>query len=278
MKINKIIMIFLVILAVSACDIIEKPYTKNTEVIPDDTISRKVLIEDFTGFQCGNCPEASHKSELIVEQFKGRVIPIALHAGPLAIPTPIQKYEFRTAETKELAQYYSLSSTPYGLVNRTSYNKQTLLSPDSWGGAAVEQLNKPADVKITPSVEYDESTREISLDVTLKYYKNSNPNHFLAVYIVEDSIIQFQRDDRKFPEVEVFDFVHMNVMRGSFTGTWGFQVSSGEITAGAEKVFPMAFTIPQNKDWKPKDLSLVIFVHNNETKEILQVEEIKLMK
>lgn len=276
-KINSVIAILIFAIIFSACDIVEPPYREDGPIEPSDTTKKKVLLEDFTGFRCGNCPEATHVAELIEKQFPDRVILIALHAGPLAVPTPIRRYDFRTPETNELANFYGLIATPYGMVNRRQYAGQTLLAPTAWGGYVSEQLNTDADLKIYMDGSYNSANSEISLNLQLEYLRSGNVNHFVAVYILEDSVVQYQQDDRQ-PAIHITDFVHNHVMRGSFNGTWGVQVSDSPISAGSKFNIPYTYKIPSGKDWRPEKLSLVAFVHDNTTKEVLQVEKIKILK
>jgi hypothetical protein len=278
MKNINIIWAILLFVIISACDIVEPPYRKGGEITPVDTTKRKVLLEDFTGFRCGNCPEATHVAELISEQFPGRVIVLANHAGPLALPTPNRRYDFRTPETIELANFYGLIATPYGTVNRKQYAGQQLLAPTAWGGYVAEQLNIDADIKITLEAGFNSSSSEITLNAKLDYLKQGNTNHFVAVYIMEDSIVQYQQDDRKHPNVHIPDYVHNHVMRGAFNGTWGVPVSGAPVSAGSSIDLPYTYKIPVEKDWRPEKLSLVVFVHDNTTKEVLQVEKIKLIE
>lgn len=279
MKILNILIALVFVYVFVACDIVEPPYTKNNNQNPVDTTKRNVLIEDFTGFRCGNCPEASHVAEQVADLYKGKVFSIALHAGPLSIPTPVRKYDFRTPETKELAEYYGLVATPYGMVNRRKYNDQTLQAPSAWSGYATETLQLEAILKISlNNVAYNQNNKQISLDIKLDYLKNSEISHFVAVYIVEDSIVNYQQDDRQFPNVHIVNFVHNHVMRGSFSGTWGTPVSQAVISAGSSVNLPHSYTIPAEKDWRPEKLSLIVFVQNNDTKEILQVEKVALFK
>lgn len=276
MKTLNIWLIIFLIVAIASCDIVEPPYRKGGSTEPVDTTKRKVLLEDFTGFRCGNCPEAAHLAHEIAELYPGRVIKIALHAGPLAVPTPTRKYDFRTTETNELANFYGLVATPYGMVNRGKYVGQNLLAPTAWGGYVAEALTKDADLKIGLTASYNESNREILLDAKLDYIRQGNVNHFIAVYIIEDSVVKYQQDDRQFPNIHVLDFVHDNVMRGSFNGTWGVAVSDTPLNANSSITIPYKYQIPAEKDWRPEKLSLIVFVHSNDTKEILQVEKVSL--
>ena len=46
---------------------------------------RKVLIEDFTGQRCINCPNAADKIEQLKEEYGTSIIAVGIHSGPLAV-------------------------------------------------------------------------------------------------------------------------------------------------------------------------------------------------
>ena len=57
--------------------LIEVPYAK---------ISKAVLIEDFTGQRCVNCPNAALEIERLKQEYgKDNSVPVAIHSGPLAV-------------------------------------------------------------------------------------------------------------------------------------------------------------------------------------------------
>ena len=268
------ILVFLLILGFTGCDVIDPPYTQGGD-IDVDTTKKKVLIEDFTGFRCGNCPEAGEVAHEIAVEYKGQVIQMAIHAGALAIPTPQRTYEFRTPVGNDIASYFNLPATPYGMVNRTAFGGNALLAPNTWASAVVNEASKLADVKITLSGNYNSASNTIILDAQLKFIKAGTADMYLAAYIVEDSIVQYQRDDR-LPDVHVLNYVHNHVLRGSMNGTWGEQISEFVIPAGTILSKNIQYKIPDGKDWVPKNLSIIAVVQNNTTKEILQVEKLKL--
>ena len=261
---------------ITGCDIIEAPY-KEKIVIEKDTAAINVLIEDFTGFRCGNCPEAGEVAHTLAETYQGKVIVMSIHAGALAVPNPTRKYDFRTTEGTELATYFNLPATPYGMVNRVQVNGNTLLAPDAWGTSVAQQVKQKADLKMSLTAGFNETSKVISLESNLKFVNDSKTTYYLAAYIVEDSIIQYQRDDLKTPS-DILDFVHMHVLRASMTGTWGTQISPDVINAGESIKLNSEYTIPSGKDWVPKNLSLIVIVHDNDTKEIKQVDKVKIIQ
>jgi hypothetical protein len=261
---------------ITGCDIIEAPYKENV-IVEKDTAAKNVLIEDFTGFRCGNCPEAGEVAHGLADLYQGKVFVMSIHAGALSIPNPVRKYNFRTTEGNDLAAFFNLPATPYGMVNRVKVNGDALLAPDAWGSSVAQQITQKTDLKMSLSAGFNESSKVISLETNMKFVNDSKTSYFLTAYIVEDSIIQYQRDDLKTPP-DIPDFVHMHVLRGSMNGTWGAQISPAIIKAGDSIKVNSEYTIPVEKDWVPKNLSLIVVVQDNDTKEIMQLDKIKIIK
>jgi hypothetical protein len=76
------------VLLATGCDVISPPYTEES---PADTgtagaFVQKVLLEDYTGFRCGNCPEAHERAQELQARYPGRVILMSVHAGFFARP------------------------------------------------------------------------------------------------------------------------------------------------------------------------------------------------
>ncbi len=268
------VLVALIFFGTYSCDVIEPPYEEGGKIIIDTT-AKKVLLEEFTGFRCGNCPEAGEVAHGIDNVSDGQVIIMSIHAGDLAIPTPFRTYEFRVKEGLDIAAFYNLPATPYGLVNRISYGGSTLLAPSTWTTAVGNEMNKTASVKLELNAGYDEASASINLKAKMKFLTEGTSNYYMVAYIVEDSIIQYQRDDRQ-ADVHVLNFVHNHVLRGSMNGTWGDPISAGDIPAGTEIIKELAYTIGEDLDWIPKQLALIVVVHDNLSKEILQVEKVYL--
>ena len=102
-----------------------------------------------------------------------------------------------------------------------------------------------------------------------------NINQQLVVYLVEDSIINWQKWYGHIPE-NVPDFAHRHVFRKSLNGAWGDRLSGSVKSVG--QIISKSFATNISIKYKHKKCYIVAFVQNNLTKEVLQVEEIKLME
>ncbi len=274
-KIEHILILLLYIVITVGCDKINPPYLENTNSI-DTSFQRKVLLEEYTGFRCGNCPEAAEVAHSLKERYKASLILLSIHAGAYAKPTSTYTYDFRTPIGNELDAFFGMSAAgnPDGMVNRFGYpTGKHILREGEWEEAILQALKKKPICTISLESSYNETTSTINVKVKVKYLDGGTPNHHLCVYIAEDSIVQYQRDDR-LPDPNVFDYVHNNVLRAGITSTWGEQLSPTTIPLNAIFTKEYSYQIPQGKDWRVQKLKIIAFVHDKDNSfEILQVEE-----
>jgi hypothetical protein len=274
-KIEQILIILLYVVIIVGCDKIDPPYLENTNST-DTTFQRKVLLEEYTGFRCGNCPEATEVAHSLKEKYKSSLILLSIHAGGYAKPTSTYTYDFRTSIGNELDAFFGMSAAgnPDGMVNRFGYPTGShILREGEWEGVILQALKTKPVCTISLESSYSETTSTINIKVTVKYLDEGTPNHHLCVYIAEDSIVQYQRDDR-LPDPHIFNYVHNNVLRAGITSTWGEQLSPTAIPLNTVFTKEYSYQIPQDKDWRVKKLKIVAFVHDKDNSfEILQAEE-----
>ncbi len=279
MKINKTIksafLSVLIIISLSSCDQIKPPY-EQTNTQPIDTTTKNVLLEEYTGFRCGNCPPAAVVAHQIKEKYGNKVVVVAIHTGQLAMPTPQHKYDFRTEIGKALDDYYKIGSeigTPNGLVDRVPYNGNLVLGYSSWEAAVIARMQEKAKMTIEfLNANYNTPQNSISTELKIKFIDKCLTNYNLAVYIVEDSVVNYQTDYFSTPN-DIPDYVHNNVLRGALTDAWGAQISDIELSSGTEITKDFNYLVAANTDWRMNWVRLVAIITNAETKEVLQVGE-----
>ncbi len=282
---KKLLLPFLFAAAIfSSCDVVEAPYKETTDT-PIDTTQKKyvqkVLLEDYTGFHCGNCPAAADKAKELHETYKDRVVVVGVHAGFFAKPKKSTEYDFRTAAGDELDKFFGIGivGNPNGMINRMGFlTKSHIAATASWGSKSAEALAQPPTVGISLKPEYDAASKTLTLEATTEFLIAAESDAYLAIYLVEDSIINRQTDYRQTPS-EIENYTHMHVLRGAVNSTWGDQLSTTAIIAGQIFKKNYTYTIPAGKDWKPERMKIIAFIHrNNSTYEVLNVEEVELMK
>jgi thiol-disulfide isomerase/thioredoxin len=264
----------------SACDVIEGP-----KVDPKGFTgsTNKVMVEDFTGHMCGNCPQAHLQAQSLKNTYGENVVVVAVHAGGFARVVPFlgYDYDFRTPMGTELEAHYqadALTGLPIGLVNRRLWNGGALTRFADWGSEVGTVLAEAPKMRMELTSNYNPTDRSISVDANLEYFVTGNADHQIVAIITEDSIIAQQEDYSLPAPTHVEDYVHMHVLRGPIStgGTWGLPVKNNTIVLGEKLQF--TFDSVLDSSYVAKNCHVVVFVHNNATKEILQVEEIKLME
>jgi hypothetical protein len=277
-KLIQLILPVFVVLAFASCDKVEGPYKKNNTGGGgnDTTLVRKVFVEDYTGHKCGNCPRAAKAVYDLKAIYGDRLIIMGVHAGTFAtvfpVGAPYYTYDFRTPVGNELDTDFGISNAgnPNGMVNRRQVNGSYIVSSTQWADevATVLSSTDPVPASITIGTTYNSVTRELQADISTKFFEDLTGTYRLSVYMLEDSIVNWQKDYDVTPN-DVPDYVHREVLRGSMNGTYGDVVAS--TAAGSESNF--TFNAILGTDWNENKMYVVAFLHNDATKEIIQVEQ-----
>ena len=269
----------------SACDKVEGPYgtSGNNNNNTSDSVLKKVLVEDFTGHTCQACPRAHREATRLKGVFREQMVVIAVHADFWAEPypsgAPYFTYDFRTPVATQITTDFGVIGQPFpkGMVNR-KLNPTTgtpfVLDWGNWEGKINDLLQEPAEagLKITP--DYDTASRTMTASVEVKMLSVNPDAMELAVYFIEDSIVNWQKDQDANP-ANVQNYVHNHVLRGSLNGTYG--ESLGVLAEGQTVTKSYSAPLTPN-DAVPGKISLVAILSNSSTKEIIQVEEVQLLE
>ncbi len=271
MKLN-IYIIFLFLFIVSACDVIDKPLKENEgNTCGDETLPipiRKILVEDYTGQKCNNCPLAAEVLHEIKADYCDHIIPIAVHVGSFATPSgSIFPNDYRTIAGTELDDFYGISSIglPQGMVNRMSYQDYTVLNKDNWRAAVHALFQTPPDVDIQITTTYDTLQNKIYADINITTLNAMNFDLNIGAYLTEDSIISPQLSH----EGIISNYVHRHMLRAAPLGAFGESLAS---SASIGNKFSKSITFEADTVWKPEHCELIIFVSNAETGQIIQAE------
>ena len=259
-----------------SCDQIDGPYLEDGNYCGNDSLSvpiKKILLEDYTGHKCGNCPEAHEKLRELKEIYCDHIIPVAVHVGFFAKPsiTGTFTYDFRTETGKELDDYFGNSEKglPNGMVNRSSVNSDIVLFADSWAIAINNLLLSPPDFNISIENIYNSETRKVQIKVQANALRQYNSSINLVVLIVEDSIVNWQKDYNA-DEVDIENYTHRHVLRDAVNFTWGEEFITG-ITK-PNNSFEKTLNYTLNSQWNENHCEIIAYIYNIDTKEIIQAE------
>ncbi len=137
-----------------------------------------VLVEEYSGTWCGNCPRILYGVDLLKQQTdKAIVVSTHLFNGD----------PFITTKTNNLAAQQGVSGVPDGFINRTT----------RWNGPQYQnvsqvisniQASAPAGIAINTTL----SSNNITISVKVSYAQPLTGAAKLTVYLVEDKLLHTQ--------------------------------------------------------------------------------------
>jgi hypothetical protein len=312
--------VFLIALLV-ACDKVEPPYIESggsgvtdnkgdtTIILNGDTFSyfsadtlvingypfdftgnnfvpyRKVLMEEWTGFKCGNCPPAgNYLNYTLLPQFGDTLVAIGLHAGQFAEPgafglpsPPAGSFltDYRTTTGDFLYTYFGSPYNPSGMIDRVGYPTGYIKNKAVWLSTITNRKNLLVQHKIDLRAHYDALTRKVSVAVQTDLLAASSDTLKLQVVLTEDSVIDWQYWDGNNP-VFVPDFAHRHVLRTSLNGNLGEVVYNGTFPSGEKRL--RGYTYSLSPAWSDQHCHVVAYLANKRTEEVYQVEEVKVVE
>ena len=252
------IILTLLLTLATACD----PVSEDERLIymKPAQVARNVLIEDFTGQRCVNCPAATWQIEQLQEQYGAdAVIAVGIHSGPLGFAGNKDNIGLMTDTGNEYYNRWSVEYQPAGVIDRNG----GVLAYTDWQAKVYEELQKPAPLSLIIAPKYDALSRQLSIDVTAAGTDGST-NGNLQIWLIEDGVKALQLrynnvTDASSGQVADREYVHNHVFRTAVNGTWGEAITLNE---GDQKT--VSATCILQEDWNPAQMSVVAFVYNDQ--------------
>jgi hypothetical protein len=294
--------LFVLVIAVvfQSCDYVASPYESNSTGSVVDTSGldsnlvhiRKVLVEDYTGHKCPNCPAAAVVAEQLDSIYGDSIVVMAIHAGFFSTPTtpggaPAGSYlvDFRTpaGNSYDSPTYFGVSAqgNPNGMINRKYYTPTTtnhVIYHTSWSSEVRTLLDQPplADLRIDKT--YNASTRTINLTVVSQFLSDTltSGNYNLVVLMTQDSIVDWQQNGT----THVPDYLHRHVLRTAISPAFGDVLTSGTITPHGLLGKSYTYTLPAaflGNPCDPAHCHIVAFIYNTANYEVIQANETEVV-
>lgn len=271
------VVVSLVFLVHTGCDHVSNAQQSAQNI----TSSRKVLIEDYTGHKCGNCPAAARELKKLDSIYEGKIVPVAIHAGFYATVSG----QYTTNLTCQAGDDYdsffgnSAAGNPNGLVNRGGYGSANLIKQwTDWGTAAYSYFGGSADFLLDITTNIDSVNKRLSTSVSTKAARTRTGNFNLVVWLTEDKIIAEQVDYSLPPGQQFipnYEFNH--VLRASLNSSWGTTLTSIGMAAG-DSIVKTVSNYQLSSNWNWRNCHVVAFVYDAKPGsptqyEVLQVEQ-----
>ena len=186
MKVKYIIFTILATFMMVACDVI--PESDRIGQGPERIVSlRKVLLLDFTGQKCPNCPDAAAIISDLLTAYPRNIVAVGMYpdghglALPGVLPTSLS-----TKEAMEYLSFYGTSNEnlPCGVVNGKKFDGQYIQQKESWTSlVTAERVIEPEclvdlayvpgpthKVEVTLTPQYDSIQAALPYDVSLQLW------------------------------------------------------------------------------------------------------------
>lgn len=201
--------------------------------------NKNVVLEEYTGVNCGYCPDGHRIVNEIAAAHPGRVFPINIHAGSYAA-------RYKTSFGTALMNQTGLTGFPAGTVNRHVFSgSNTTLNRGEFSSKSNIILNQASPVNIAARGTLDYTSRELNITVQLYYTANSAAStNMLNVAILQNNIIGPQSGASYNPTQQVgSQYNHMHMLRHLITGQWGEEITTTTAGSFVEKTY--TYTIPE---------------------------------
>ncbi len=205
-----------------------------------------VLIEDFTGTWCVNCPRVTYKLEQAMAQ-NNKIVAVAIH------DKGFQNDPFHFDDVNILTNAYNISGYPTPLLNRESVWDEELQSITD-----AENRTKPLGIRMENQLTGNQVqlTVKVRFDMDLRF-----KNLKLVVFALENNLHADQANSTNYygGQDPIPNFEHNHVLRYSFTHVLGDDIPSGETAYNNEYTWTYSGPLPANIA-DPAHVDFVAFV------------------
>lgn len=249
---------------------------------------RNVILEDFTGIYCVNCPNGHYYANLLKENNPGDVALIMVHTGGYAAPTGSDP-DFRTQFGSALENASDLTGYPSATINRHLFASlgdggTAIVNRGNWATAANQILAENSIVNLGVEAEIDVQSGLLTGRVQLYYTGNPTypTNNRIHVAILQDDLEGPQTGMANNPDQVLPNgkYLHKHVLRhliigaGTQNGQTGFKIPF-TVGAGMTVDTSFAYALPDDIRDIPLKLSkLKVVAFINDGSEIVTGHEI----
>lgn len=250
---------------------IDTTYLADTLATPQQ---KNVLLEDFTGVRCKNCPTGAATAASLADANPGRLVLVGIHSNFLDDPYGSDP-DLRTTEAQDIEDMLGpLIGKPSAAIDRALYSGQSAIlvaQVNAWPAAVNQALTATTPVNVGITSSYNSADNSITATVTLTYTETVTNDNRLTVMVTEDSILTAQL----LPNDSINNaYYQEHVLRTTLSQDNGDPITdTKEPKRVIVKQYKLA-SIPA--DWNVDHLNIVAIAHEfNGSFKVLQVQEVK---
>ncbi len=249
------------------------------------TPRQRVLIEDYTGHTCGNCPRAADKIQELQAQLGDTLVVVAAHVGYFADTVKAgYRYEFRTPAGEELNRVFSIDNAglPQGMINRTppTASASPVQALGAWPALVAAQTARLPEQQLILTALRAEPSRALRLKITSKYLvAQPGRSYRLVLNYVEDTLTRAQKDYALPAPSDIPRYLHRHILRDAPLTTFG-TLNAVAPVAGQSVATYLRYPLP-DAPWATRPAHVVAYLLDATDPEakrwrVVQVVETKL--
>lgn len=182
-------------------------------LLPAVEARRTVLLEEYTGQMCANCPAAHAVADDLIKQYGDDLIVVGIHGGAFGMSESYSLPDgsftcLATTSGDALHTSNDIKSWPAAIVNRAT----SALTTDGWPAAVRNALAEPADLDMGATMAFNADSTVITASIGLRPCADID-HASLHVWVLESGIDAFQQDGATLLE----HYTHRHVYSGSMT-------------------------------------------------------------
>lgn len=186
--------------------------------------NRNVILEDFTGRLCSNCPDGHAIANCIKANNPGRFWPVNIHSEGTMNSSTNAFPNLNTAKGDQIRAAFGVNAFPSGVVNRLTAGA---VGRGAWTSYSEQQFNQDAECNVAGKVLVNPETRVADITVEVYYTGNSLVDkNYLTVVMLQDSIWGSQSYGQDNPEQWMDgQYCHMHILRDVITDVMGDEIA-----------------------------------------------------
>ena len=247
--------------------------------------TKKVLFEEFTGTDCGNCPEGHYIMDGLLDTYPN-VIGVGLHTYNASDAMFI-------SEIDTIGQEYA-GGAPMAGTDRIFVGSSVAQIWTTWESDIQTRLAESPKLSVSLDVTWNSSSRLISTIITCDMLQNLPTGDYrFNLYVVEDSVTgngsgynqtSYYDSDPSLPFFglgnPIVGYVHRHVVRAILPNSWGQGgvISSSPLT-GESFSTAINYTLPASYDEQKIELVAFIskYTSNHQGDEVYNAEKAPLI-
>ena len=221
------------------------------EVVPT---GKTVLIKDFTGARCVNCPAAADYAHSLQHQLdEEHIFIMSVHAGYLAQPIG----SFPNFLTEEGTEWYNNhDANPLFAVDHVALTDGNTFNEGQIDAPVTAALEEEQSFEIVVGARYDEADRQLQVSAQAIALNDMDGQFYITACLVEDNIVGWQT----IPGGVDKEYVFRNVFRGTINGAYGEAFEDYHVDS--DDTFSFSYSTEINADYNAEECYLMIYIYD----------------